>query len=224
VALTQGGPLEEDLRAAGVRVYILGKRLGFDPRVILKLARIMREEKAQIVHVHTPLSNNWGVPAALLSGVRTVIRTEHGLFRRERTFYVFINAVLGLFNRRILACSDGAKKTHVAMDPLSRGKYMTVYNGIDVEQYRAHGDTRRLREELGLPEGTPVVGIIGSLIRSRHRVFCRGRAARTRPTCGSSSWAMGPSGPPSRASSTGRGSTERWDSPACGGTSPSCSP
>ena len=172
VALTQGGPLEEDLRAAGVRVYILGKRLGFDPRVILKLAKIMREERAQVVHVHTPLSNNWGVPAALLSGVRTVIRTEHGLFRRERTFYVFINAILGLFNRRILACSDGAKKTHVAMDPLSRDKYMTIYNGIDVHRYRAHGDTRRLREELGLPEGAPVVGIIGSLIPLKgHRIF-----------------------------------------------------
>lgn len=184
VALTQGGPLEEDLRAAGVRVYILGKRLGFDPRVILKLARIMREEKAQIVHVHTPLSNNWGVPAALLSGVRTVIRTEHGLFRRERTFYVFINAVLGLFNRRILACSDGAKKTHVAMDPLSRRKYMTVYNGIDVERYRDHGDTRRLREELALPEGTPVVGIIGSLIPLKgHRIFLQMAEliARARP-------------------------------------------
>jgi glycosyltransferase involved in cell wall biosynthesis len=172
VALTQSGPLEEDLRAAGVRVYVLGKRLGFDPRVILKLARIMREERVEIVHVHTPLSNNWGVPAALLSGVRTVIRTEHGLFRRERTFYVFINAVLGLFNRRILACSDGAKKTHVAMDPLSRGKYLTIYNGIDVARYQFTGDGKRLREELRLPPGAPVVGIIGSLIPLKgHRVF-----------------------------------------------------
>ncbi|MDP3938093.1 MAG: glycosyltransferase, partial [Deltaproteobacteria bacterium] len=106
VALTQGGPLEEDLGDAGVKTYILGKRLGFDPRVILKLARILREEGVGIVHVHTPLANNWGVPAALLSGVRTVIRTEHGLFRKERQFYYFINAVLGLFNRRILACSN----------------------------------------------------------------------------------------------------------------------
>ena len=184
VALTEGGPLEEDLRAAGVRVYILGKRLGFDPRVILKLARIMQKEKSQIVHVHTPLANNWGVPAALLSGVRTVIRTEHGLFRRERTFYVFINTLLGLFNRRILACSDGARKTHLAMDPLSRRKYVTIYNGINVERYRAHGDTRGLREELGIPEGTPVVGIIGSLIPLKgHRVFLQMATliARTRP-------------------------------------------
>lgn len=172
VALTQGGPLEDDLNAAGVTTYILGKRLGFDPRVILKLARIMRDEGIEIVHVHTPLANNWGVPAALLSGVRTVIRTEHGLFRRERQYYFFVNAVLGLFNRQILACSNRAKDSHVAMDPLSRRKYRTIYNGIDVAQYRNPGDTSKLRKELDLREGTPVVGIIGSLIPLKgHRTF-----------------------------------------------------
>jgi glycosyltransferase involved in cell wall biosynthesis len=172
VALTQGGPLEDDLEAAGVKTYILGKRLGFDPRVIFKLARIMRDEGVKIVHVHTPLANNWGVPAALLSGVKTVIRTEHGLFRRERQFYVFINAVLGLFNRKILACSDRAKDTHVAMDPLSRRKYATIYNGIDVVRYQRVGDTSALRRAIGLPEDAPVVGIIGSLTPLKgHRIF-----------------------------------------------------
>ena len=174
VALTEGGPLEGDLEKAGVKTYILGKRLGFDPRVIFKLARIMRDESVDIVHVHTPLANNWGVPAALLSGVRTVIRTEHGLFRRERQFYYFINAVLGLFNRRILACSNRAKDSHVTMDPLSRSKYKTVYNGIDVRRYQFAGDTSMLRAELELPEGTPVVGIIGSLIPLKgHRTFLK---------------------------------------------------
>ncbi|MFQ5458500.1 MAG: glycosyltransferase, partial [Myxococcota bacterium] len=184
VALTQGGPLEEDLAGAGVTTYILGKRLGFDPRVILKLARIMREEGVDIVHVHTPLANNWGVPAALLSGVRTVIRTEHGLFRKERQFYFFINAVLGLFNRQILSCSNRAKDSHVAMDHLSRRKYRTIYNGIDVDRYRDPGDTTKLREELELPPGTPVVGIIGSLISLKgHRTFLRmaGLVAKARP-------------------------------------------
>ncbi len=174
VALTEGGPLEEDLLGAGVKTYILGKRLGFDPGVILKLARIMRDEGIKIVHVHTPLANNWGVPAALLSGVRTIVRTEHGLFRRERHFYYFINAVLGLFNRRILACSNRAKESHVVMDPFSRKKYKTIYNGIDVARYSSFGDTRALRAELGLPEGTPVVGIIGSLIALKgHATFLR---------------------------------------------------
>ncbi len=184
VALTQGGPLEDDLNAAGVTTYILGKRLGFDPRVILKLARIMRDEGVKIVHVHTPLANNWGVPAALLSGVRTVIRTEHGLFRRERQYYIFLNAVLGLFNRQILACSNRAKDSHVAMDPPSRRKYRTIYNGIDVAQYRNPGDTSKLRKELNLPEGTSVVGIIGSLIPLKgHRTFLRMAelVARDRP-------------------------------------------
>jgi glycosyltransferase involved in cell wall biosynthesis len=174
VALTEGGPLHEDLQAAGVKTYILGKRVGFDPRVIFKLARIMREEGVEIVHVHTPLANNWGVPAALLSRVRTVIRTEHGLIRRERQFYVFVNAILGLFNRRILAVSNRAKEVHVTRDPLSRRKYMTVYNGIDVGRYQNARDTTLLRTELGLPEGTPVVGIIGSLIPLKgHRDFLK---------------------------------------------------
>jgi len=172
VALTKGGPLEEDLRQAGVRYYILSKRLGFDPRVILKLARIMRKERAKIVHVHTPLANNWGVPAALLSGVRTIIRTEHGLFRRDRRFYVLLNSILGLFNRKILACSNRVLETHVEMDPLSRRKYTTIYNGVDVAAYEKPGDTTALRRELNLPEGTPVIGIIGSLIPLKgHQVF-----------------------------------------------------
>ena len=50
VALTRGGPYEEQLRAADVPVTILGKRLRFDPATGVKLRRLLKRHAPDIVH------------------------------------------------------------------------------------------------------------------------------------------------------------------------------
>ncbi|MFG0294392.1 MAG: glycosyltransferase, partial [Maioricimonas sp. JB045] len=50
VALTRGGPYADELRAAGVEVTVLGKRMKFDPRALRDLKRLVREERPDVSH------------------------------------------------------------------------------------------------------------------------------------------------------------------------------
>src|SRR3954466_521348 len=48
-ALTRLGPLESELREAGVPVKLIGKRLKADPFALLRLSRFMKERKFDVV-------------------------------------------------------------------------------------------------------------------------------------------------------------------------------
>ena len=50
VAVTRGGPYEQELRARGIPVTVLGKRWKFDPLALLKLRREIREFQPDVIH------------------------------------------------------------------------------------------------------------------------------------------------------------------------------
>jgi hypothetical protein len=45
----QGTDIEAQLEQAGIKVWFLGKRLGFDPRMYGRLGRVLREFKPDVV-------------------------------------------------------------------------------------------------------------------------------------------------------------------------------
>src|SRR5512138_2285875 len=69
-SLTRGGPFEDLLRDLGTPCFILGKHRGADLRAVRDLARFMRTERVDIVHLHNFSPNLWGTVAAIGAGVR----------------------------------------------------------------------------------------------------------------------------------------------------------
>jgi hypothetical protein len=51
-AATGGGALEKDFEASGVPSFRLQRRLPLDPALILKLRKIIKREKIDVVHAH----------------------------------------------------------------------------------------------------------------------------------------------------------------------------
>jgi hypothetical protein len=60
VALTRGGPYEDDLRKAGVRVMVLGKRRKFDFATLGALRRRLRDQPPDILHTWLFAANAYG--------------------------------------------------------------------------------------------------------------------------------------------------------------------
>lgn len=167
--LKQGGETADELRARQVTVHSLHKKDGLDLHVLTALRRVIHDEGIRIVHLHNPPANNWGVPATLLNRHVVNVRTEHNVFYRGRIMpgYPLINMLLGYFNDRILAVSDQVRISHMGKDPLCRRKYRTVYNGIDSEIYGKPCDGSVLRNELGLLEGSRIIGVVASLTKQK---------------------------------------------------------
>ncbi|MBI4817558.1 MAG: glycosyltransferase family 4 protein [Deltaproteobacteria bacterium] len=57
VATTRGGPIEDELRACGISVSILGIRSALDGRIPILMARALDHFEAEIVHSHLAVSD-----------------------------------------------------------------------------------------------------------------------------------------------------------------------
>ncbi len=76
------GGFEPRLAEAGIPVWHLGKRRGFDPRMWTRLARRMREFRPDIVHTHSYVMR-YALPARALAGTGRIVHTVHNLAGRE---------------------------------------------------------------------------------------------------------------------------------------------
>lgn len=78
VALMNFGELERRLRSAGVSVIVIDEKRLNSLRVFLRLLKLIRDLKPDIVHTHRTKENILGSLAAFITGCRHSIRTLHG--------------------------------------------------------------------------------------------------------------------------------------------------
>lgn len=169
VALYQGGPVADAMRAAGHRVEVLGMSGWRKPLAVARLARRLRRLRPDVVHVHLLAAQLWGIPAARLAGVRTVVSTEHSLMAdtiENRPLTPTLRRLYLLLERlstRTVAVSAETRERLVAWG-VPPERIEVVPNGVDVAALAFRPAARtRLRGELGLGDEVEVLGAVGRL-------------------------------------------------------------
>src|ERR1019366_9006678 len=76
------GSLADDLLQAGIKVFHLNKRRGLDPRMIVRLARVFREMKPEVIHTHNYVLR-YVLPAMGVSGSPPILHTVHNVAEHE---------------------------------------------------------------------------------------------------------------------------------------------
>jgi glycosyltransferase involved in cell wall biosynthesis len=77
-----GTDVEQLLADAGVKVWYLGKGLGFDYRIYAKLHRVLREYRPDIVHTHVHVLR-YTLPSMLYFKPALMLHTVHNVAERE---------------------------------------------------------------------------------------------------------------------------------------------
>jgi|SRR5579884_612899 len=171
----------ERVRAAGVQVVELdrGGRLALG--AWRKLARYLREHPIDILHSHKFGSNVWAAVTKPLLPVPRLVTHEHSwAFSGDRARLLLDRHVVSRAADRMVAVSDEDARRMVEVVGIPESKVTVVPNGVDIPP---PADPRKLRRELGLPDGTTVIGFVGSL-RPEKRVdlivdaFAQVRTAR----------------------------------------------
>lgn len=162
VALNHGGPSLETAARLGAETRLLGKgarRLEGWAR----LAGLIREWRADVVHGHNPTGALYATPAALRAGVRAVFRSEHSIHYpgRHSPVYPALEALLTLGTRRVLCVCDAALESHARRLPWARRRFVTLYPGISDAPPLPPRDA--LRRRYGVGSGDLVVASVGSL-------------------------------------------------------------
>ena len=118
---------------------------GFQPSLVFKIARIIRERKIDIVHCQRHKPTVYGTLAAYLTGKNVkVISHVRGLNRTRNLRRRLLNRVLFRRITSIIAVSNGVREDIVMSNSAAvREKVVTVYNGINVELFVDCKLTRR---------------------------------------------------------------------------------
>ena len=131
-------------------------------RFFFRLCWVIYRRRVDLIHVNSYIPGNYARLAAALMQAPIVIDHWHGFtrFNRKRRF---ICRVLGRFTDLSLAVSEGVRDYLVSQGGLNPAKIRVVANGVDVAAIDAARPGEEVRRELGLPEGAPVIGLVGRL-------------------------------------------------------------
>ena len=138
VSLGGRGPVARDLEAEGWPVTAFDTPTGLRPSLVVRLARLLRRERADVVHTHNDRPLIYAPLAARLAGVRRVVHTRHGrgvgVTGRQR---VLANLTARLVERYVCVSDDC---TRLAIDQgLSASHVETLRNGIDTRHFAFGG-------------------------------------------------------------------------------------
>ena len=138
-----------------------------------RLFRLMRRERFDIVHVHTPVAAVLGRIAARLARIPCVVYTAHGFYFHERMpgwkrrAIVLVERALGQWCTDLLLAqsaedADTALRERIA----AQERVVWIGNGVDPQRFvRTPSDA--LRADLGLPDEARVIGFVGRLVREK---------------------------------------------------------
>ena len=159
-----------------VRIDELGREISplRDLMATLRLARLIRKERPQILHTHTAKAGTVGRVAARLAGSRKppiVVHTFHGhvlrgYFGPLRTwFFRQLERWLARHTTALIAVSPQVRDDLVALGVAPRERFVVIRLGIELDERIApetngRGESRRY---LGIPGDRFAVGWIGRM-------------------------------------------------------------
>jgi len=135
------------------------------------MSRIIRQEKVDLIHSHLPGQNFYSCAVGWLTGPKT-IATYHGALELAQSQGMRGKIQLGTVRRTadavVVVCDFMGKMLQDIKFPPE--KIVRIYNGIKVGRYEVPSDGR-LRRELGLYNGTKIVGTVANLRQTKGYEF-----------------------------------------------------
>lgn len=168
ISLVGLGEIGPRIQALGIPVHILGMSRGApNPLAVLRLARLLRQLRPDVVHTWMYHSDLLGGLAARLAGCRRVIwgirhsNLSKTVNKRSTLAVVSLCARLsGWLPVQILSCSQRAKEVHAAVGYVDE-KVHVIPNGFDLGHFAPDVTARAsLRTELGLLPDAQLVGVV----------------------------------------------------------------
>jgi glycosyltransferase involved in cell wall biosynthesis len=152
VSLTELGPMGHEARSLGIVTESLEMPRGIpDPRGFLRLVRLVRRWKPDLIHSHMVHANLLGRLIRLLAPVPALIQTIHSVYEggpHLMAGYRLTNRLVDRVTVVSQAAADRCIRERVVPESLLR----VIPNGVDVGLFESVGRSRReyLRHELGL--------------------------------------------------------------------------
>ncbi|MDC4204091.1 MAG: glycosyltransferase [Candidatus Manganitrophus sp.] len=154
-----------EIEQYGIEVIELDRMRGhrFDPILVWKLYRLMKERRIDIVRMHEYHASLYGRLAARWAKVPVVIASVHNVYRRKLHHRFWINRFLARWSDRVIAISERVKEDLLRFDRIPLAKVKVIPNGVDPLLFENPISKEEARRKLSLPEQAVVIGTVGRL-------------------------------------------------------------
>jgi glycosyltransferase involved in cell wall biosynthesis len=169
VCIRDSGPLLARYRDAGIPVHTFPMRslLGLEAmQQAVRLVRHFRRERADVVHSHDAYTSVYGTLCARLAGVPGVIASRRSWYSPHLQGRILrANRMAYRFAHRVLANSPSVSRLVETEAGVPASRIVMIPNFLDPQAFEpiSPGDRRRMLDEMGVPEGAFVVGIVARL-------------------------------------------------------------
>lgn len=160
-ALTRGGPLASELVDGGVPLTVIGKRWKLDPRALWRLQRHVARLKPDLIHTWMFAANTYGFAAARAAGVKNVVIGQRCVDPWKSRLQLAIDRGLAKRSRGVVVNSEGVRDFYVQHGTPSELVHV-IPNGVAMPN-PPQTTRRQLLAELGLPENSRLIGLVGRL-------------------------------------------------------------
>lgn len=165
ITLKSEGRIADELKSLNVDVLCLGMRnIFYFPRAVLKLSKIIKEIKPDIIHSWLYYSDLVASLSGKISGVDHVVWGVRTTELKENSFLtLFIRKVLAFLSysipSKIVCVAESAKIKHVKIGYDAR-KMLVIGNGfVSIDIDRRNGSD--IRRSLGISDDSIVIGCVG---------------------------------------------------------------
>jgi glycosyltransferase involved in cell wall biosynthesis len=167
-------PVADVFRAAGCEIVSIEEMTREinpwrDLVALIKLTRVCRQGRFEVVHTHTSKGGFIGRAAARLAGVPVVLHTAHGFAFHESSspvaaaVYTRLERLAGRWSDNLLTVSDFHRRWAIRERLAAPERIVTVRNGISRSRLVVVRDRREVRGELGIEENEVLLISIGRL-------------------------------------------------------------
>ena len=179
VSVCSDGPYISDLRARGYQIRTLTLARSINPfkafRSLVCLVELFKQERFDVIHVHTPVAALLGRLAAKITGAPLVVYTAHGFYFHEGMpnwkyrVFVALERLGGRYTDLLFTQSAEDALVAVTEKIISQERVLNIGNGVDVSRFSPGKASfnKPIRELLGIPESAYVLGFVGRQVREK---------------------------------------------------------
>jgi glycosyltransferase involved in cell wall biosynthesis len=153
------GEFAEQLQRDGIQVQQVPESRQGDRKSFLKLAKVLREKRIDVLHTHNTAAFLDGAAAGFLARTPTIIHTDHARDFPDRLRYMVAEHVASHLVYRVVGVSEHTTENLRRYERIPRRKLLTIPNGIDGARFRVPVDRQAMRRALGVPQDAVVLGM-----------------------------------------------------------------
>jgi glycosyltransferase involved in cell wall biosynthesis len=160
-ALTRGGPLLARLAKAGVPTVVIGKRWKLDPRSFWQLKAHVDRLRPDLIHTWMFAANTYGFAAGKACGVKHLVAAQRCVDPWKSRLQLAVDRALAQRCRCVVVNSEGVRNFYAGHGTPGE-RIRLIPNGVGPADPPTT-TRRQLLAELGLPENSRLIGLIGRL-------------------------------------------------------------